>query len=54
MQTFLTLIGFTACVAAATIAVIKAIEAVFFFKEFHETVTKSLTRIEERLRNLKP
>lgn len=54
METFLILIGFLACAVAASVAVIKAIETVFFFKEFRDTVTKSLARIEENLRNLKP
>lgn len=54
MLTFLAIIGFTACSAVATLAVFKAVETVFFFREFHETVTKSLAKIEERLRNLKP
>lgn len=54
MQTFFTIIGFAACTAVAMLTVVKAIDAVFFFKDFHETVTKSLAKIEERLRNIKP
>jgi hypothetical protein len=54
MEAFLLSIGFVSCVIAIGIAVIKAIEAVWFFKEFRESVTKSLTKIEERLNNLKP
>ena len=54
MITFLSVIGLTACIAVATIAVLKAVEVVFFFREFHGTVTKSLAKIEERLRNLNP
>ena len=54
MQTFLTIIGFVACSAALTFAIIKSIEAVFFLQEFHEKVTKALARIEETLRNQKP
>ena len=53
MQTFLIIIGFFACTAAATLAVIKAIETVWFFQEFRKEVTKTLDRIEERLRNTK-
>lgn len=45
MQTFLTLIGFMACAVAATLAVIKAIETVWFFQEFRKEVTKSLAKI---------
>ena len=54
MQTFFTLIGFTACFAALTVAIIKAIETVWFFQEFRKDVTKSLAKIEERISNLKP
>ena len=54
MQTFLTLVGFIGCFVAVTIALIKAIETVWFFKEFRDNVTKSLDRIEETLRNHKP
>jgi hypothetical protein len=54
MQTFFTIIGFAACTAAATLAVIKAIETVWFFKDLRDSVTKSLTRIEERINKLKP
>lgn len=54
MQTFLTLVGFLGCAIAASITVIKAIEAVWFFKEFRDNVTKSLDRIEETIRNQKP
>ena len=54
MQTFFTLIGLAACTAAATLAVIKFIETVWFFQEFRKDITKTLERIEERLRNIKP
>lgn len=53
MQTFLTLIGFTACIAAAAFAIIKVVEAVWFFQEFRKEATKTLDRIEEHLRKLK-
>jgi hypothetical protein len=36
------------------LALFKAIDAVWFFKEFRKDITKSLDRIEERLRNIKP
>jgi hypothetical protein len=48
------MIGFAACAAVAMLALFKAIEAVWFFKEFRENMTKSLDRIEETLRNQKP
>jgi hypothetical protein len=54
MQTFFTIIGFAACTAVAMLALFKAIDAVWFFKEFRKDITKSLDRIEERLRNIKP
>ena len=54
MDAFFTTIGFTACVIIAAYAVTKFIDAVFFFRGFHDTVTKSLAKIEDRLRNLKP
>jgi hypothetical protein len=54
MQTFLVIIGFAACSAAAALAVIKAIETVWFFQEFRKEATKSLAKIEEHLRNIKP
>jgi hypothetical protein len=53
MQTFLTIIGFAACVGGFTFAITKAIEAVWFFQEFRKDITKTLERIEERLRNIK-
>ena len=54
MQTFFTIIGFAACTAVAMLTLFKVIDAIWFFKEFHRTVTKSLANIEERLRNSKP
>ena len=53
MQTFFTIIGFTASIAVAMIAVFKVIEAVCDFQEFRKEVAKSLAKIEERLNNLK-
>jgi hypothetical protein len=53
MQTFLTLIGLVACVSGLMFAIIKLLEAVWFFKEFRDSVTKSLTIIDEQLRNIK-
>lgn len=54
MPTFLTFIGFAACVVAASFAVAKVIDAVFFFQTFRDEITKSLADIEKNLRNLKP
>lgn len=53
MEAFLLSIGFVSCVIAVGIAIIKAIETVWFFKEFREEVTKSLTKIDEQIRNIK-
>jgi hypothetical protein len=54
MDTFLTIVGFIGCIIAATIAIIKAIETLWFFKEFRDKTIRTLDRIEETLRNLKP
>jgi hypothetical protein len=53
MQLFFTMIGFAACAAVAMLALFKAIDAVWFFKEFRKEMTKSLAKIEERISNLK-
>lgn len=54
MQTFFIIIGFAACIAVAMLAVIKAIETVWFFQEFRKDLTKAINRIEERLSKNKP
>lgn len=54
METFLTFAGFIGCTIAATIAIIKVIETVWFFKEFRDKTISKLDRIEETLRNHKP
>jgi capsular polysaccharide biosynthesis protein len=54
MESFLTFAGFIGCTIAVAIAIIKAIEAVWFFKEFRDKTTKSLDRIEKTLRDPKP
>jgi hypothetical protein len=53
MQTFFTLIGLAACVSGLMFAIIKFLEAVWFFKEFRDKTNSTLDRIEERLRNIK-
>lgn len=53
MLSFLTLIGSVACAVAISFAIIKAIEAVWFFQEFRKRVDESLKRIEETLRTPK-
>lgn len=53
MEAFLIFVGFLGCTIAVAITVIKVIEAVWFFKEFRESVTKSLTKIDEQIRNIK-
>jgi hypothetical protein len=54
METFLALIGFIASVFFLGFLGMKFIDAVFFFTGFRDSVTRSLTKIEERLNNLKP
>lgn len=54
MQAFLTFVGFLGCTIAVVIAVTKAIETVWFFKEFRDKTISTLERIEETLRKQKP
>jgi len=54
MEAFFILMGFTACIIIAAYAIMKFIDAVFFFTGFRDSVTRSLTKIEDRLNNLKP
>ncbi len=54
MQAFLTFAGFVGCTIMVAITVIKAIEAVWFFKEFRDNANRTLERIEQALRKHKP
>lgn len=54
MQTFLSIAGFIGCASAVTIAFIKILETICFFRQFREKTIRTLERIEETLRNQKP
>lgn len=54
MQIFLTAIGFGTCATIVIVAILKVTEAVDFVKDFRDTVTDTLAKIEERLNSPKP
>jgi hypothetical protein len=52
MEKLLILIGLTACFIVAAYAVMKLIDAVFFFRALRENTEDALKRIEDNLRKL--